>query len=288
MRAGLFPGQGLDAAVVLEALDPAHPRVGSASELLGYDLVDRVAEIAKRPRGVLPTSLAQPAIFTAGVIAFDDTAGPHHPFDYLAGHSLGEYTALAAARAIEFEAGLKLVLARGEAMQRVTRRSPGGMAALIGLDVRDAEEIAASHGLTVANDNSPTQVVLSGDADALSGAAGAARAKNGRCILLQVEGAFHSAAMDPATNDLRTALEETEIRSPVVPVVSNVTARPYRAPGEIRKRLVEQLTGRVRFRESILYLSQRGVSDFIDLGPGDVVGRLARATVPPSEESVVA
>ena len=288
MKAGLFPGQGLDASVVLEALDPAHPRVESANQLLGYDLVGRVAQVARRVRGVLPTSLAQPAIFTAGVIAFDEAVAGDERFDYLAGHSLGEYTALVAARAIEFGPGLKLVLARGEAMQRVTRRSPGGMAALLGLGLRDAEEIAAAHGLTVANDNSPTQVVLSGDSEALATAAEATRAKKGRCILLSVEGAFHSAAMTPASDALLDALVDTEIRSPLVPVVSNVTARPYRAPGEIRKRLVEQLTGRVRFRESILYLAQRGVSEFVDLGPGDVVGRLARATVRTSEESVVA
>lgn len=288
MKVALFPGQGLDARVVRKALDPNHPRVQAASELLGYDLVARVDEVARRVRGVLPTSIAQPAIFTAGVIAHEVAADAGERFDYFAGHSLGEYTALVAAGAIRFGPGLRLVAARGAAMERVTRRSPGGMAALLGLGIRDAEEIASVYRVTVANDNSPVQVVLSGDTDNLARAAEGAKSKDARCILLPVEGAFHSVAMDPATEAVADALVETDVRSPNVPVISNVTARPYRAPGEIRKRLVEQLTGRVRFRESMLYLRTQSVSDFIDLGPGDVVGRLARATVPTNEESVVA
>ncbi len=288
MKVALFPGQGLDARVVRRALDPDHPLVQTASELLGYDLVARVDDVARRVRGVLPTSIAQPAIFTAGVIAHEVAADAGERFDYFAGHSLGEYTALVAAGAIRFGPAVRLVAARGEAMERATRRSSGGMAALLGLGIRDAEEIASVYRVTIANDNSPVQVVLSGDTNNLARAAEAAKSKNARCILLPVEGAFHSAAMDPAAQALADALVETDVRSPNVPVISNVTARPYRAPGEIRKLLAEQLTGRVRFRESILYLRSQGVSDFVDLGPGDVVGRLARATVPTNEESVLA
>ena len=287
MRAGLFPGQGVDAKVVLNGLDPTHPTVGSASETLGYDLVTRVTQIAKRPRGVLPTSLAQPAIFVAGLIAFEARAATGERFDCLVGHSLGEYTALVAARAIGFEDGLKLVAARGEAMQRATGASSGGMAAVLGLALPVVEEIARTRGLTVANDNSPAQVVLSGDRERLAHAAEAARELGGRCVLLSVEGAFHSGAMSSATEALVDALSATHIRSPAVPVVSNVTARPYRAPGEIRKLLVRQLTGRVRFREAILFLVDRNVGEFVDIGPGDVVGRLARACAHSEKESAV-
>lgn len=286
MRAALFPGQGLEPKVVLKSLDPAHPKVEAAAEILGYDLVKRVDQVARRVRGVLPTSLAQPAIFTAGIVAFEAMADRR--FDCFAGHSLGEYTALAAAGAIGFQPGLKLVAVRGEAMERATRRSSGGMAALLGLDIRVAEELAISYGLTVANDNSPSQVVVSGDTEDLARAADEARARNGRCVLLPVEGAFHSAAMTSASDALRDALMDTDIRTGRMPVISNVTARPYRAPGEVRKLLVDQLTGRVRFRECLLYLEQRGVSEFVDLGPGEVVGKLARATVPTKEENVVA
>nr|MDQ3878161.1 ACP S-malonyltransferase [Actinomycetota bacterium] len=140
------------------------------------------------------------------------------------------------------------------------------------------ESLASEHNLTVANDNSPRQVVLSGDADALASCADTIRSRGGRCVLLALEGAFHSRAMTPAVRALDEALTFTNIRSPSVPVVANVTALPYRAPGEIRKLLSEQVTERVRFRESIAYLVEQGVDEFVDLGPGSVVGKLARET----------
>jgi malonyl CoA-acyl carrier protein transacylase len=275
----LFPGQGIEAKVVLGALDATHPKVVRASELLGYDLVRRVEQVARRVRGVLPTSLAQPAIFVAGLTSFEAAVSAGERFDCLAGHSLGEYTALVAGDSIPFGHGLKLVAARGEAMQRATVSHSGGMAAVLGLDLERITDIADGVDLTVANDNSPKQVVLSGDTEALALAAKAVSALGGRCVLLPVEGAFHSAAMDPAVDDLADALSSIDVRNPSIPVVSNITARPYRAPGEIRKLLVEQLTHRVRFRESLLYLEERGVTEFVDLGPGDIVRRLARATV---------
>lgn len=160
------------------------------------------------------------------------------------------------------------------------------MAAVLRLDLHRVEQIAAAHGLAIANDNSPAQTVVSGEKDSLSRAADDIHRARGRSILLNVEGAFHSPAMEPAVADLEAALVVTEIRSPSIPVISNVTARPYRAPGEIRKLLIEQLTGRVRFRESLLFLSERGVTEFVDVGPGDVVDRLARATRSINKEAV--
>ena len=279
MKAGLFPGQGIAAKLVLAALDRNEPRVREAHGLLGYDLVARVEQVCRGSRGNLPTSLSQPAIFVAGMTAFDATICDGQNFDLLLGHSLGEYTALCAAGAISFAAGLELVARRGAAMEHAARGASGGMAAVLGLDVDTVAEIAEAAGLTIANDNAPHQLVLSGPRDDLAVAARSIRAARGRCVLLQVDGAFHSAAMQPAVRALTDALDATDIRSPSMPVVSNLSTAPYRAPGEIRKLLVRQLTEPIRFRESLLYLQLRGVTDYIDLGPGSVVAGLARATV---------
>lgn len=277
MNAALFPGQGIDAGQVLAALDRDHPLTAAASELLGYDLVHRVEQISRQPRRVMPTSLGQPAIFVAGVTSFESALQRGETFDYLLGHSLGEYTALVAGRSISFRHGLALVAARGTAMQRAGARSAGGMAAVLGLDLERVEAIARSRQVTVANDNSPRQVVVSGDPHALTVLADQVRTEGGRCVLLPVEGAFHSTAMLPAADALSRALFTIEIRTPSIPVISNVSARPYRAPGEIRRLLETQLTGRVRFRECALYLLERGVDRFVDVGPGEVVGGIVRS-----------
>lgn len=288
MRVGLFPGQGIDAKVIRRALDPDDPRVVRACEVLGFDLPRRVEQIARRARGVVPTALAQPAIFVAGLVSHERHAERGDRFGAYVGHSLGEYTALVAAGSVPFEHGLKLVAARGRAMQDATARHSGGMAAVIGMSPDRVEAIARAHDLTVANDNSPSQVVIAGTVEALGAAAGDVRAAGGRCALLPVEGAFHTDAMAPAASRLAAVLMSTDVRSPSVPVISNVTARPYRAPGEIRKLLVTQLTSRVRFRESVEWLLRRGATEFADLGPGEIVGRLARSIASRSEEEVVA
>ena len=171
-------------------------------------------------------------------------------------------------------------------MEKAALRSSGGMAAVLKLDLEEVEMVASDHGVSVANDNAPGQIVISGDRDGLAAAAAAVKKMGGRCVLLPVEGAFHSAAMLPAADALATSLFTIEIRMPAVPVVSNVSALPYRAPGEIRRLLEHQLTGRVRFREALLYLEGRGVTEFVDLGPGDVVGRIARATMQRSREPI--
>jgi [acyl-carrier-protein] S-malonyltransferase len=287
MRAGLFPGQGIDAARVTEALPADHLLLDQAQSILGYDLLKRVSGTARRTRRpLLTTEMAQPAIFTAGIISFEAAVRDGVTFDYLAGHSLGEYTALVAGGSISFTEGLRLVAARGKAMQRAALASPGGMIAVQGLTLDAAEDIASHVGLTVANDNSPSQVVLSGREDALSRAAEIVKSRGGRTILLPLNGAFHSPAMEPAIDELEHALVVTEVRCPTTPVLSNVSAAPYRAPGEIRKLLGHQLTERVRFRECVTWLDERGVTDFMDLGPGAVVGKLARATAAKAKEVV--
>lgn len=274
MRAALFPGQGVDAAAVLDALSGA-PLLDRANEEAGMDLAGAIARCLRRTRPVLPTEVAQPALLVAGLAAHEERG----PFDAYAGHSVGEYTALAAAGALAPEDALRLVCVRARAMRDAARSAGGGMAAVKGVAHDELEDLCARAGAVVANDNSPSQLVVSGPDDALADVAGAVRERGGRCLLLSVEGAFHSPAMASAGAALADALDHVDLRMPAAHVVSNVSARPYRAPGEIRKLLVRQLTEPVRFRESVEWLASAGVTDFVDLGPGRVAGKLADATL---------
>jgi [acyl-carrier-protein] S-malonyltransferase len=275
MRAGLFPGQGVDAATLHAALAEA-PLLSRADDVLGFDLRDEIERHLDRARPALPTDVAQPALYVAGLAAHAERGDA---FDVYAGHSVGEYTALAAAGALSDEDGLRLVCERGRAMGAAGRSAPGGMAAVKGLTPGELADICTRSGTVIANDNSPAQLVIAGPDDALADAARMVHASGGRALLLRVEGAFHTEAMRPAVDALRDALDHTRLGTPRVPVVSNVTARPYRAPGEIRKLLVRQLTERVRFRESVEWMVRTGVQDFVDLGPGRVAEKLAAATV---------
>ena len=278
MRAALFPGQGVDAAALLEALDGA-PLLDAANELAGRDLAAAVARCLDRSKPVVPTDVAQPALLVAGLASHHVELSRSGPFDFYAGHSVGEYAALAAAGAMSPEDALRTVCVRGRATRAAARASGGGMAAVKGVTVAELEAVCERAGAVVANDNSPTQLVVSGPDTALAEVAGYVRSAGGRCLLLSVEGAFHSPAVAAAAAEVRDALDRVDVRMPPVPVVSNVTARPYRAPGEIRSLLVRQLTERVRFRESIEWIAAAGATEFVDLGPGRVTAKLADATV---------
>lgn len=276
MKIGLFPGQGVSAKDTFEALPAGHRLVDKASEIIGSDLRRRVASAAVTRKAVLPTKLAQPAILVAGCIAYEESDGD---FDMLAGHSMGEFTALCCAGAISFKDAVSLVALRGTAMQRAARSNPGGMLALVRLDTAIAEEISKRSGAAIANHNAPTQTVLSGSDQALAEASKLAAEAGGRAVLLAVSGPFHTSAMDAAIDPLADALMRVQVRSPRLPVISNVTARPYRAPGEIRKLLIEQLTSPVHFRQSLEWAARQGVTSYVDLGPGRVVGGLAHQTL---------
>jgi [acyl-carrier-protein] S-malonyltransferase len=276
-RVALFPGQGIPARTVLESLPEDHELIGRANEILGYELRKRVEIAARRKGAVIPTALAQPAIFVASLIGYE-RAVRSASFDAIAGHSLGEYPALVAGRAMSFEAALTVVQVRGDAMEKAARIAPGGMIAVLGLGEDDVERIRVTADLSVANDNAPGQVVLSGPEERLTVAAGLAKSLGGRSVLLQVQGPFHTSAMAPAVKELEDALDHVEVRSPRLPVISNVSARPYKAPGEIRKLLVLQLVYRVRFRECLEWVWSRGVRDYVDVGPGDVAAGLAQRT----------
>lgn len=273
MKLGLFPGQGIEAKALLEHLDARDPLVKTATEYLSYDLVRRVEVVARGSASALPTVLAQPAIFVASVSSW---MRREEHFDMLLGHSLGEYAALVAGEAISFEHALATVAVRAEAMERAARSNPGGMAAVIGMDRATAEVIAEATGVVLANDNGPGQVVLSGSEEALARAASQSAGAGARVVRLAVSGPFHSHAMAPVAAAVRDALDHCLLRSPTVPVLSNVTALPYRAPGEIRALLIRQPAEQVRFRECLQWCWDRGADSWDDLGPGNVVGVLAR------------
>ncbi|MEA2507944.1 MAG: [acyl-carrier-protein] S-malonyltransferase [Actinomycetota bacterium] len=276
MRVGLFPGQGVQPSIVLETLSSRHKLLKRADEILEMDLRRRVEIAARGSAAALPTWLAQPAIFVSSMIGWE--AAQPADVQFFAGHSLGEYAALVSSGAVDFEQALQTVRSRGEAMQDASRRAPGGMAAVLGLSLSNVSEIAQQAGVSVANDNAPGQVVLSGSDAGLTKAAGMVVAAGGRSVLLDVAGAFHTSAMLPAVEPFRRALEQCDFTMPSTPVISNVTARPYTSPDEIRSLLLDQLTGSVRFRESLEWLWGKGIREYQDFGPGQVVAGLCKRT----------
>ncbi|MGH2749392.1 MAG: ACP S-malonyltransferase [Actinomycetota bacterium] len=272
MRAGLFPGQGIPAGTVLDWLPEGDPLVTEAQMTLGYPLRRRVKITARRDGALLATELAQPAIFVASVRSWRETDAH---FDFYAGHSLGEYSALVAAGALSFGDALEVVRARAEAMNRASKSTPGSMVAVLGMGIDEADAIARRAGVQVANDNAPDQVVLAGPEAALERAATLVSDAGARSVLLEVSGPFHTEGVATAADDLRRALASVDMREPKVPVLSNVTARPYGSADEIRDLLVTQLTHPVRWRESVEHLWSQGARDFVDFGPGKVVAGLA-------------
>ena len=260
---------------MLEGLPPDDPMVEEASEVLCYDLRKKVHQLAQRERAVMPTSLAQPAILTASLIGWRDRK---EEVDLLIGHSVGEYAALVAGGSMTFEHALCVVHVRGDAMHAAAVGSGGGMVAVLGLGLDQVEDLARATSVLVANDNAPGQVVVAGHEADLVELAAQVRSLGGRAVRLDVSGPFHTPTVSSAADPLSQALDHIGIRSPRTPVLSNVTAEPYRAPGEIRKLLVSQVTSRVRFRECLEWAWRAGAREWIDFGPGMVVEGLAKRT----------
>ncbi len=264
----LFPGQGSQTPEMRDLVVEERP-----------DLIERVTMLIGEdpfPRAEEGTHFAQPAIFCASLAGWEAIG---HPIgDYMAGHSLGELAALVAAEALEEQDGLELVVLRGRLMQEAgEREGGGGMLALLGNGAAEqAEELALAHGLAVANDNSPQQVVLSGARSAIPAAAQAAEALGIRAMPLAVTGAFHSPMMASAVPEFRAALDRVSVRAPRVPVLSAVTAEPF---DDVRARLADALTRPVRWRETVLALHARGVEDFVEVGPGRVLSGLVKRTL---------
>jgi [acyl-carrier-protein] S-malonyltransferase len=264
----LFPGQGSQTPDMRDVVAERRPDLLElAVQVLGEDPFPRAQE---------GTDFAQPAIFCASLAGWDALGRPTG--DFMAGHSLGELGALVAAGAIDERDGLELVTLRGRLMQDAGERSgDGGMLALLGSGAAEnAARIAERHGLSVANDNSPQQVVLSGATGSLPAAAADAKELGLRAMELSVSGAFHSPMMASAVPDFTAALERVTLSEPHVPVISAVTAQPF---DDIRRRLADALTSPVRWRETLLALHELGAARFVEVGPGRVLTGLTKRTL---------
>jgi len=269
----LFAGQGAQVVGMgkdfAEEFPSAKAWFDRANAALGYDLA---AICFNGPEAELTkTENAQPGIFLVSWVAFQllKERVPALTFEATAGLSLGEFTALTAAGAMSFEDGLRLVRQRGRFMQEACDATRGGMAAIIGLDETPTREVCAEAGVVLANLNCPGQLVISGEVEKIAKACELAKAKGAkRAIPLPVAGAYHSPLMASAQPKLQTELAKAKISAPSMPVISNVTAQPHGAPGEISARLIQQVTSSVLWETSMRYLLAQSFTRFIELGPG--------------------
>lgn len=253
-----------------------------ANEILGFNITEIMFE--GTAEALRETRVTQPAIFLHSV-AIALSSDDFQP-DMVAGHSLGEFSALVANGSLSFEDGLKLVYKRAMAMQKACEASPSTMAAILGLDDSIVEEICASIDEVVvpANYNCPGQLVISGTLKGIDIACEKLKAAGAkRALPLQVGGAFHSPLMEPAREELASAIESTEFRKPVCPVYQNVNALPSMDVDEIRKNLIAQLTAPVRWTQSVRKMSEDGAQTYIECGPGKVLQGLVKKISPQAE-----
>jgi [acyl-carrier-protein] S-malonyltransferase len=285
-----FPGQGSQAVGMGQALAEKYPEARAVFAEVDAALGDNLSVIAwTGPLDALTlTENTQPALMAVSIAALRVLAGRgidvRSQVAYVAGHSLGEYSALVAAGSLGLADAARLLRLRGRAMQTAVPVGVGAMAALIGLDYDAASEIAAAAAeggvCAAANDNAPGQVVVSGDRAAVERAVELARARGAkRAILLPVSAPFHCSLMAPAAAAMEEALATVKLAPPAVPLVANVVAGPTTDPEDIRRNLVRQVTATVRWRESIAWLGQAGVDVFVEIGAGRVLSGLAKRIV---------
>jgi [acyl-carrier-protein] S-malonyltransferase len=284
----VFPGQGSQAVGMGKALAETFAAARQVFEEVDEALGDKLSTVMwEGPTdAVTLTENAQPALVAVSFAAMrvlESEAGVDLKRNaaFVAGHSVGEYSALAAAGSLAIGDAVRLVRTRGRAMQRAVPVGMGAMAALLGVDFEQAAAIAAEAAqgelVQVANDNGGGQVVVSGHKSAVERAVEVAKAKGvRRAMLLPVSAPFHSALMQPAAEVMAEALAAVTIKEPVVPLVANVTARPVSDPAQIRRGLVEQVTGTVRWRESVAFMASAGVTDFYEVGSGKVLAGLVK------------
>ena len=280
MKAYLFPGQGSQfpgmGKDLFDQSEIAKEMFQVSDKILGFKLSTILIEGSKED--LQQTRVTQPAIFLHSVITAKIIGNDFKP-DAVAGHSLGEFSALTAAGAIDFESGLKLVSQRAEAMQKACNLSEGRMAAILGLEDNIVEEICqqTSGVVVAANYNCPGQLVISGSIDAIESACEDLKAAGAkRALILPVGGAFHSPLMEPARAELENAIDSTSFSDPLCPIYQNSPAIAVEDPVEIQKNLIAQLTAPVRWSQSINSMIESGITNFIEVGPGKVLQGLVR------------
>jgi [acyl-carrier-protein] S-malonyltransferase len=272
----LFPGQGVGDASSRELVADLRPDLlDLATELVGEDPFERMSE---------GTAYAQPAVYCASMAGYEQLGRPHT--EYFAGHSLGEIGALAAADAIDDADGLRIVVARGRVMEDAASAGEPGAMLAVGSDHDRAEALAAEHGLTLANENSPQQFVLSGPLARIEEAEAAAKGSGVRAKKLAVAGAFHTEAMSQGVDPFRAELDEIDFQSPSAPVVSSTTADFF--PDDARDALAASLISPIRWTAVLAKLRQLGVRRYLDVGPGKVLAGLVRRTLDGAETETLA
>ena len=284
MKAFVFPGQGAQFVGMGKDLYENNPLAKElfekANDILGYRITDIMFDGTDEE--LKQTKVTQPAVFLHSVIKALCLGAEFKP-NMVAGHSLGEFSALVAAGAISFEDGLKLVYARAMAMQKACDMAPSTLAAIVGLDdeviEKICEEVSGADGVVVAaNYNCPGQLVISGNIEAINAACEKLKAAGAkRALPLKVGGAFHSPLMQPAKDELQAAIEKTEFKAPLCPVYQNVDGKPHTEPEEIKANLIAQLTSSVRWTSCINNMIEDGADDFTECGPGKALqGMIAR------------
>jgi [acyl-carrier-protein] S-malonyltransferase len=285
MKAYVFPGQGAQFVGMGKDLydqsDLAREYFEKANEILGFRITDLMFE--GTPEDLKQTKVTQPAIFLHSVISALVMGDAFKP-DMVAGHSLGEFSALVAAKALSFEDGLVLVSKRAMAMQKACEMEESTMAAVLGLSDEIVEEVCDSitnEVVVPANYNCPGQLVISGSVAGIDLACEALKAKGAkRALKLPVGGAFHSPLMKPASEELQAAINETIISTPLCPVYQNVNAYPQTNPDSIKQNLIAQLTAPVRWTQTVKNMITDGATEFYELGPGDVLKGLVKKVNP--------
>lgn len=283
-QAFIFPGQGAQFAGMGKGLyeesEQAKELFDQANEILGFRITDIM--FSGTDEALKQTNVTQPAVFLHSVIQF--LCNPEYKPDMVAGHSLGEFSALVANKTLTFADALKLVAKRAAAMQHACDINPSTMAAVLGLDDATVERVCkeiTNEIVVAANYNCPGQLVISGSIAGIQDACEKMKAAGAkRALVLQVGGAFHSPLMAPAQQELQAAIEATVFNNPVCPVYQNVDAKPYTAPADIRQNLIKQLTAPVRWTQTVQNMVADGATGFTEVGPGNVLQGLIKKIVP--------